>query len=470
MRYRDKKIEISSEPVTILPQTFSPPDFLFGNRRVLSVRGTPDTRHTSLDRLGAVRQAMLEDTTAGFYVTDPLDRQYLILPESIVNSCGIQFTEDLKAAVQTLYPHQPLYAPIIVSYNDRVPKTYVAQGRAIRDAVEQQCAKPGYTVVMVHHVNDRGIRQEDQLEAMVIRELRDRQIAAAVIHPATSVECYEMIRTDAGPQYRTRRDKRGKLTGYLRNVALNKVLLTNQRWPFILATPLHADITIGIDVKYNTAGLVVVSKNGASIRSLCKTSRQKEQLLADQVTAYLVEIIADEARSPQQPIRSIVLQRDGRSWPSEIIGARVAIEKLKRNQVIAADASLTIIEIQKKGMAKLRLFDLSQRNGKLWVDNPQIGTFCIIDEGEAFLCSTGRAFPRRGSVQPLHILRVEGPLSMRECLEDVYALSSLAWTRPEDCSRYPITVKLNDRFLGEDAADYDVNALEYVPETKEAST
>jgi hypothetical protein len=31
----------------------------------------------------------------------------------------------------------------------------------------------------------------------------------------------------------------------------------------------------------------------------------------------------------------------------------------------------------------------------------------------------------------------------------------LAWTRPEDCCRDPITIKLNDRWLGEDGTDVE---------------
>jgi hypothetical protein len=44
----------------------------------------------------------------------------------------------------------------------------------------------------------------------------------------------------------------------------------------------------------------------------------------------------------------------------------------------------------------------------------------------------------------------------------VYALTVLAWTRPEDCTRDPITIKLNDRRLGEDAGDYDGDALSFI--------
>ena len=83
----------------------------------------------------------------------------------------------------------------------------------------------------------------------------------------------------------------------------------------------------------------------------------------------------------------------------------------------------------------------------------------LVDGSEAYLCATGRAFQRPGTVNPLHVRFVEGPLPFLKCLEDLYALTTLAWTRPEDCTRDPITIKLNDRRLGEDAGDYDSDAL-----------
>ena len=51
-----------------------------------------------------------------------------------------------------------------------------------------------------------------------------------------------------------------------------------------------------------------------------------------------------------------------------------------------------------------------------------------------------------------------------ECLEDFYSLSTLTWTRPEDCTRNPITIKLTDRYLGEDASEYDEDALDFSSE------
>jgi hypothetical protein len=451
------RLNVDTRPIIVPARMFSVPDFKFGNGVVLSVRGTLGAQHVSLDRLGVTRAALLRDPKAGFFHTEPLDRQYLILPQSVAESLGGRFVDDLRQAVDELYPQEHGYAPEIVTYNDRVKRTFAQQGKAILDAVKLKCGKPGYAVVMVHQTSEKI---EDPLAAMVIRELRELNITAAVIHSATARDSYVLGKDKYGqPQYFPRQSARKRLFGYLRNVALNKVLLTNQRWPFVLATPLNADITIGIDVKHHTAGLIVVGRNGEKLRSFCRTSRQKEKLRADQMEKYIVEIISDEAAPGNGLARTIVIHRDGRAYPSELEGARRAIDRLKQIGVIASDATLTVLEIVKNPQAPARFFEISEHDGDELVDNPQIGLYRIVGN-EAYLCTTGRAFPRPGTVEPLHVVHVEGPLPIEKCLEDIYCLSALALTKPDDCTRYPITTKLNDRFLGEEATDYDSDALD----------
>lgn len=469
LRFGSLQLAVDRSPVQIPARMFTVPDFKFGNSRVLSVRGTPGAQHVGLDGLGSMRLALLKDKGVGFYKRGPLDRQYLILPQSVYESYGKRLRDDLVKAVEELYPREdadgkkPSYDPIVETYNDRVPRTFPYQGSAILEAVKSKCKKPGYAVVMIHNTTDRRIREEDQLAAMVIRELRKTDIYAAVMHSAAGYECYKLINDrDGKPCYVPRHDKRGKLSGYLRMVALNKVLLTNQRWPFVLATPLNADLTVGVDVKHNTAGFVVVGKDGGDIRAVFKTSRQKEQLLEEQFESYLVETIreATQGRGGRR-VKDIVIHRDGRTWPSELKGARKAVDYLSREKVIDENATLTVLEIAKSSPAPLRLYDVVERDGRAWVHNPQIGLYYKANNHDSYLCATGRAFSRPGTVQPLHVRHVEGPLPPEKCLEDVFYLTTLAWTRPDDCTRHPITIKLTDRFLGEEASDYDAGALEY---------
>jgi hypothetical protein len=463
LRFGGVRLRLGTEPVRVRLQMFQVPDLRFGGGRVLSVRGSAGAQHVGLDQLGRTRLACLRDKSAGFYAQSPLDRQYLVLPQSVADSWGSAFRADLARSVDDLFPQEAGYSPVLVTYNDRVPRTAVRQGREILRAVQEHCTKPGYAVVMTHHADDRRQRAEDQLAALVLRELREKfDLPSAVMHSGTGQECYVLENGRNGqPQYQVRSDRRGKFDGYLRNVALNKVLLTNERWPFVLATPLHADVIVGIDVKHHTAGFTVVGKHGSEVRTLSRRSRQKEMLLAEQVTTYLMELLRAEAQ--YEEIRVIVLHRDGRLWPSEREGARRAVERLKAEGVLPADATLTMLEVSKTSPASLRLFDVTAERGRPpWVENPEVGTYHFAAATDAYLCATGRAFRRPGTVNPLHVRFVEGPLPFLHCLEDLYALTALAWTRPEDCTRDPVTIKLNDRRLGEDAGDYDSDALSFV--------
>lgn len=453
-------LKVDSHPAPSQNSMFVMPDFLFGNGMVLSVRGTPGARNVSLEDLGNTRMSFLRDPGIGFYNQDTLDRQYLILPQSVADSLGDRFIKDLKQTMKQFFPDE--YDPVLVTYNDRVPKTYPRQGNAILEAVGTKCQMSGYAVVMIHHTEDQESQEEDQLAAMVVAELRKQfDITAAVIHSAVGQECYQLVQRGGKPEYLPRDDKRGLLSGYLQMVSLNKILLTNQRWPFVLSTRLNADLTIGVDVKHHTIGLVSIGNNGADIRALpLKTSRQKEKLDTRHMKAYLVEIIRLEAGTREDPIENIVLQRDGRIFDTEIQGIHEAIELLKSEGTIPTNASITMLEIAKTSRTRFRLFDKDIRNGRPWIDNPQVGTYSLLNEKEGYLCATGRAFRRRGTVKPLYIKKIDGPMSLKQCLEDTFYLTALAWMRPNDCSRYPITTKLNDRFLGEEATIYDADALD----------
>ncbi len=457
-------------------RVFQVPDLRFGNGTVLSVRRTEGAQQTSLNELGAKRLALLRDNTAGFYVSRPLDQQYHIVPISVYRSWGKTFVADLKREMKRQYPIDD-YEPQVLYYDDSGKSTFVQQGRQLKKFIRGRKWKPGFAVIMIHPIVGKEAGQEDQLAALALRELRKQGVHGAVIHVTTGRDCYEYVvnkSVQASYVWPSDRFKRGQLVGYIRNIVLNKILLTNSIWPFILETPLHADVVIGLDVKGRTASLVVVSKRGASIRrSLPYESKQKEKLLDGQARRYFIEILREEIASldPGETIRNIVVHRDGIAFDSEIKGIRAAIEALKEAGDLPNDATLTILEIAKSAIVSVRLFDITRQDKQDdSIQNPEVGECYLVGKSDAYLCSTGRAFEHRGkqtgTSQPLHVHYVEGGLDFIECLEDIYALTTLAWTRPEDCSRVPITIRLNDRFLQEEA-DYDNETLEFSYDAQE---
>jgi len=471
LKFGATRLDVESEPVAVPTRMFTVPDLRFGNSQILSVRGTEGAIQVSLEQLGAKRLSLLKDARAGFYDARPLGRQYFVVPLSVMQSWGDSFLKGLGGEVDGFLRQEDSYAPVIVPYNDRVPKTFLEQGRSILKAVEEKCDKPGHALVMIHHLPARRNHEEDQLAAMVVRELRERRdLIVGVVHTETGLDCYTLGKAKTGePLYVPHPKRRGRLAGYLQLVALNKVLLLNERWPFVLATPLHADLTIGIDVKNHTAGMVLVDRHCQNIRPLLRTSKQKEKLRDDQIESYLLELIRAEAKTCRtESLRVIVVQRDGRIWPLEVTGIHRAFARLKQEGTLPSDAALTILEIPKSSPSPFRLFDICQTEMGLRVENPQIGQYEIRGD-EAYICTTGRAFPHGGTVLPLHARKIEGPLPIEHCLEDIFFLSALAWTKPDDCARDPITAKLNDRYLGDEAAPYDTESLEWGLNTDETA-
>ncbi len=467
LKFGDTAVRLAEQPLRIPQRTLEVPDLRFGQGVVLSVRGTAGAIHTDLDELGNRRLMLLKDRAAGFYSSAPLDRQYLFLPRSVHDTFGPQFIGDLAATVGEFFPQDGGYSPIIVPYDDRGQRTFVRQALALRAAAEAACRQPGYALVMVHHPVDRRDRDEDQLAAMVVRELRERwDVRTAVIHSEITTRAYREVQGDDGRlHYQCAPEQWRRLAGYLRNVATSKVLLTNQRWPFVLATPLHAEVTVGVDVKHHTCGLLVVGNRGSDIRSELRTSRQKERLLASQMAKYLFELLRKEAEAQGKPIAAVVVHRDGRIEPSEVQGIRQALQQLRAAGHLADGFRYAVMEISKSSPTPLRLYDVrAGDHGRPFIRNPRVGTMYRPGDREAYLCTTGRPFLRQGTAHPLHVRMVDGTLPFDQCLEDLYALTVLSWTQPEGCMRYPITIKLNDRILAAEAGEYDVDAIEFAGE------
>lgn len=471
MPFNNGVVKIGTEPVVQQLQYFRVPDMEFGHNTILSVKGTTGKTQVSLDRLGRSRTSALFDQAAGPYTARSFDAQYFVIPRTVLDSYASAFLKDLRATVDQLYPAGPEYDPILIPYDDDGPKTFAGQGNAILRAVDLAKCRPGFGIVMLHETVDRGRRQPDQLAAMVMRKLRDRGLYVSVVHTTTSKDGYELISPpNDQPRYEQCRDpkKQGRLRGYLRNVAITKVLLTNNIWPFVLATPLHADMTIGIDVQFNTCCFTFMGNSGPDIRVKVQTSKQKEKLTKGLIQSLLLGVLRDEAKLNRKSLTSLVIHRDGRIFQSELAGIHAAIATLKAEGVIVTDPKIGIVEIHKQSFIQARLFEAtSGTDGISSAENPPVGAYWIMSPNNGFVCTTGRPFLRFGSAKPLHVRYIDGNLPFEHILDDVFAFSCLAWTQPETCLRVPITIKLADIRLTEHAGGFDPDELEFADEKEE---
>jgi hypothetical protein len=471
LAFSSNKIILSEKPLIVDEKRFIVPDLEFGKGKVLSVRNTQGAIPSSLNELAFKKRDLMYSNEAGLFVKKPFDRQYLILPKSVYDSFGKKFIEDIKNEVQRLYTTEDkiVYAPTLITYNDSVQKTVPAFGRAIIDAVEENNVGDGLGLVMIPEIRSKRFRKEDELANLVMRELRAREIYVSIIHNTVPTESYEDTASEnENERWRLVSDHRqqGKYKGYLKNVVLNKILILNWCWPFVLKTSLNADLVIGIDVKNNCAGFTVIQKNGADITFYPSESNQKERLEKNHICTEIIKIITNEQKLSQRNIKNIVIHIQGKLFPPERHGVIQAMNRLAKDGIVPQDHKCTLVEVKTTSRVPFRLFYVTVLSGdqREMVYNPLIGAFVPLSENESFVCNTGPPFEHKGTTKPLHVVKIEGPMSLESVVEDVFYLSNLTWTKIDDCSRQPLSVKMNDIRLREIAGEYDRDELRFVEE------
>ncbi|WP_412467099.1 hypothetical protein [Pedobacter sp. KLB.chiD] len=465
------KLNINPEPVKVPKKKFFVPDMLLGGNTVLTTnRRLTDAHVVTLRDLGKTRKALLTDK--GFYSVASFEKQYFVVPETVFNMYGNRdyFLSDLIAKVDSMHPTETGWQPEIIIYDNRNKKDSVDVGfeilRKIKEKVKNQ--KGGYAVVMLPSNVERVKRQHDQLAALVVSEcLGEHGLTASIMHSDTLDSCFVYKKAGGVSSYEIKREMAGRYTGYVFGVAVNQVLLNNERWPYVLNTPLNADLTIGIDVKKQIAGFTFVDKYSKNILTQFDKSSNRERLTTGQVLKMLVQNITKMERHLDYAIQNIVIHRDGRIFQREKDGILQAVVVLKQKNVLPENCSVNILEIPKHSIVPFRLFEVTgpydmrnerRDNGK--VLNPEIGSYVMLNAKEAFVCTTGREFRHQGSSIPLYVKYNSGVMAFEKVLKDLYYLSCLAYTKPDDCSRFPVTIKITDRRINTLGSEFDLESLD----------
>lgn len=464
-------LKLSPDPMVIQKRKFQVPDTIFGNEETLSRKQFQKGTSVDVGALGKKRKEYLFKKGIGCYTVAPFERQLFVVPETDYRMYGNEqyFLQHLTHFVNLCHPCETGWVPEIITYDNRNKTTSVEIGLEILDRIAGcvRQAKGGYAVVMLPSDVQAGKRKHDELAALVVSQcLLEHEISASIMHNKTLDECFFHQSENNTSVYKVREAMRGKYQSYLQGVALNQVLLNNERWPFILKEPLHADLTIGIDVKRNIAGFTFIEKYCRHILSRPEKSDGKEKISAGLMVKMLVKYVSLMA-SYGYTFETIVIHRDGKIYNTERVGIQKALEILIEKGKVPATASVTIVEIPKHAIMPFRLFESLERfdvlntkddNGK--VLNPEIGSWVKKTPLEAFVCTTGKEFARGGTSNPLYVKIAAGSLPIEHVAEDLYFLSCLPYNRPEDCSRYPLTIKVTDRRINYLGSDYDSEALE----------
>lgn len=464
-------LRVNSNPVVVTKKKFFTPDLLFGGDTVLTIHNNnQDAFIVSMKTLGKTRKALL--TEKGAYTVASFEKQYFVVPETVFNMYGNKdyFLSHLIKQVNIMHRSEIGWDPEVIVYDNRNKKSSVDIGfeilRQIKETVKNR--NGGYALIMLPSNVERIKRQHDHLAALVVSECHsEHNLTVSIMHSETLEECFMYKKSNGKNTYEIKRDKESKYKGYLFGVALNQVLLNNERWPYVLNSPLSADLTIGVDVKKQIAGFTFVDKFSKNILTRFDKSNNRERLTVSQMVKMLVNNIVLLKRHLDYPIERIVIHRDGRLFQTEKEGIWQAITALKDKGVLSSLCSINILEIPKYSIIPFRLFDVLEKfdlrterkdNGK--VLNPEIGSYVVLNDQDAYLCTTGREFKHQGTSIPLYIKYHSGQMQFESLIEDLFYLSSLAYTKPDDCSRFPITIKITDRRINTLGSEFDLESLD----------
>ncbi|HZU67013.1 MAG TPA: hypothetical protein VFA09_07010 [Ktedonobacteraceae bacterium] len=451
------RIQITEQPLEIERRFFPVPAQRFGKDRVLAVERGVTAQATDvvpLPQLGQRRLQLVLDPQAGPLDTTPFDVQYLFLPQSLHRSINDDFMKRFQSAMQAI-AHKPGYAVQRVLYDDGKANSLYAQVQAIKSAISSSRIDHGYALLVLPE------RAKRDLHNYMKRELwPDLQFQCAMANKIRSYYEWDARMSIYSPG----RDRAHKLASYVQNCAFG-MMVVNRKWIWSLAAPLHYEVYIGIDVLNGMAGFTFVYNHGRHIYFRNCPCKQKERLTMPLMRETLLKHLSEDLADLQLRPRSIVIHRDGRTFPSELQGLHRAVQELKSKGVLPREVLVGAVDIRKTTADRLRLVEGESLQR---AQNCPVGSYYILGRTEGVVCTTGWPFRFPGTAKPLAAFIAEGDLNVAWVLEDIFALSQLAFTAPDKCARLPLTVKLADDFLEPIASQVEDEGVLYETELAEA--
>jgi hypothetical protein len=140
------------------------------------------------------------------------------------------------------------------------------------------------------------------------------------------------------------------------------------------------------------------------------------------------------------PLRSILILRDGHQCGDEPKGIQEAVERLKKNNVLAQDATVDVVDVRKKSVKNLRMwYRTSQRHA-----NVLEGHCVYLDETSALVSCTGAATLGSHVTAEPSILSVREGTDIRKAARAYFALAQLNYSSPNKAHRLAQPLRESD--------------------------
>ncbi|MCZ8354678.1 MAG: hypothetical protein O9340_08080 [Cyclobacteriaceae bacterium] len=241
---------------------------------------------------------------------------------------------------------------------------------------------------------------------------------------------------------------------------LFEFLIINKKWPFALADNLNHDLYIGIDAHEFYAGFCFFFGNGEKIvfdvdkvskgTGTFRNEKINYKIIADKIYSVLARHLSISDEKP----KSIVILRDGVSYGEEEKALLDATRRLTEENLLDKDSlKLGVVDVAKSTSIPVRAAAFNGDYRAL--ENPDCGTYFILNGKDAFIFNTGRPYSVPGSSKPIHVSLTWGSIDFEKAIEDVFRLTQITFSSPDRPTSLPLPLKLIDTLIRDVAHEYD---------------
>lgn len=218
------------------------------------------------------------------------------------------------------------------------------------------------------------------------------------------------------------------------------------------AGPYEAQLTIdvGHDRRFFALSLLV-ARDAARTPSFCITTRvqakldhQHEMINPAILQDELVKLVQETLGVQPDPLRSLLVMRDGRTLGQEYEAIIAAAERMRNLDLLTVEAMVDIVDIHKESQTPLRLWEIDAAGR---ANNPLEGTVVQLNQHMLAITTTGQATLHQGTAEPLLLVCEKGDNCLQAAAEAVCATTHLNWSSPMMSQRLPLPLKRTDEEL-----------------------
>ncbi|MGN6195352.1 MAG: hypothetical protein ACTHOB_10460 [Ginsengibacter sp.] len=448
-------LRISTKPYKKDCKIFALPSLKYGKNAILKPYegivkyGKPIDFFPKRRREFVFKNGILSDT--------PFANQYLFIPDKISLYFGKALKYYLDKGMKTIAPHFPGF--IIHEYSTKNSPFAHKVFSDLKKYVEDNRMAGGNAIfVLPENIGDDGSYVRN-LHKIIKKEFFDTIKIKCV--SASSLKRY--LKLGVNEKYPT---GYSVPDGLMRNFVsyqsntLFEHLIINKKWPFALAENLNHDLYIGIDAHEFYVGFCFFFGNGEKIVfEVDKVSKgtgtfRNEKINYKVIANKIYTVLSRHLSVADEKPKSIVILRDGVSYGEEEKALCDAMQRLTDANMLDKETVKTgVFDVAKSTAVPVRAAAFNGNYRSL--ENPDCGTYFMMNKKDAFIFNTGKPYSVRGSSKAIHVSYTCGNIDFEKALEDIFRLTQITFSSPDRPTSLPLPLKLIDTLIRDIAHEYD---------------